>query len=98
MDYFQEVSSQWAPEKVVFLSVHVKGTTEAIRQTVDELGLTFTIPLDLDGAVCNVYAHGYPTTFFIDRNGIVRLIQDEVFHGPDAINNIITSLVSESET
>lgn len=98
MPHFQAVSEKWSTEEVVVLAVHVEGSKEVIQKIVDKFGLTFPIPLDSDGAVCDMYGRGYPTTFFIDRSGIVRVIHDEVFYGPDDINNIITSLVSESET
>lgn len=42
---------------------------------VREFGLTFPIPLDRDGSVSVRYAlRGLPTTFFIDRMGIIRSV------------------------
>ena len=42
---------------------------------VQELGLTFPIPLDRDGSVSARYMlSGLPTTFFIDRKGIIRSV------------------------
>ena len=42
---------------------------------VREYGLTFPIPLDRDGSVSVRYAlRGLPTTFFIDRMGIIRSV------------------------
>ena len=42
---------------------------------VREYGLTFPIPLDRDGSVSVRYAlRGLPTTFFIDRKGIIRSV------------------------
>jgi len=42
---------------------------------VHEYGLTFPIPLDRDGSVSVRYAlRGLPTTFFIDRKGIIRSV------------------------
>ncbi|MEZ4662144.1 MAG: TlpA disulfide reductase family protein [Caldilineaceae bacterium] len=46
-----------------------------VQAFVDELGLTFTIPLDADGAVGQQYnVRGLPTTFFIDRRGVIQQI------------------------
>lgn len=43
-----------------------------IQEYVDELGLTFAIPLDADYEVGDRYnVRGLPTTFFIDRNGVI---------------------------
>lgn len=42
---------------------------------VKEFGLTFSIVLDRDGAVSRRYlVTGLPTTFFIDREGIIRSV------------------------
>ncbi len=42
---------------------------------VDELGLTFTIPMDGEQEVGERYGvMGLPTTFFIDENGVIRTI------------------------
>jgi thiol-disulfide isomerase/thioredoxin len=42
---------------------------------VQEYGLTFPIPLDRDGSVSARYElRGLPTTFFIDRKGIIRSV------------------------
>ncbi len=42
---------------------------------VHEFGLTFLIPLDRNGSVSKRYQlRGLPSTFFVDRNGIVRSV------------------------
>ena len=46
-----------------------------VRRYVDELGLTFTVPVDSDLTVGSRYnIRGLPTTFFIDADGIIRRI------------------------
>src|SRR5512147_651046 len=47
----------------------------AALQFVQDLGLTFPILLDRDGAVSRRYRlRALPTTFFIDRGGIIRSV------------------------
>jgi cytochrome c biogenesis protein CcmG/thiol:disulfide interchange protein DsbE len=42
---------------------------------VSQYGLTFSIPLDRDGSVSTRYAlRALPTTFFIDREGVIRSV------------------------
>ncbi len=42
---------------------------------VREFGLTFPIPLDRDGSVSKRYQlRGLPSTFFVDRSGIIRSV------------------------
>ncbi|MCB0091244.1 MAG: redoxin domain-containing protein [Caldilineaceae bacterium] len=46
-----------------------------VQAFVDELGLTFPMPLDADGAVGQQYnVRGLPTTYFIDRRGVIQQI------------------------
>jgi len=52
----------------------------AARAFADELGLTFPIVLDRDGAASARYElMGLPSTYFIDRHGIIR---DVIIGGP----------------
>lgn len=46
-----------------------------VERFVDEFGLTFAIPMDQEMSVGQQYGViGMPTTFFIDRNGVIRHI------------------------
>jgi len=59
--------------RVVILGIDQGESAETIQPFVDELGLTFAIPMDVTmevGARYNV--RGLPTTYFIDRDGVIR--------------------------
>ena len=58
---------------VVFAAVDQGEDVDVIQPFVDKLGLTFTIPLDADGQIGLDYnVKGLPTTFFIDRDGVIQ--------------------------
>ena len=60
-------------DDVVFAGVDQGEKPEVVQSFVDKLGLTFTIPMDTDGTIgYNYGVQGLPTTFFIDRNGVVQ--------------------------
>jgi peroxiredoxin len=60
-------------DAVVFAGVDQGEKAEVVQSFVDKLGLTFTIPMDTNGDVgYNYNVQGLPTTFFIDRNGVVK--------------------------
>ncbi len=60
-------------DDVVFAGVDQGEKAEVVQSFADKLGLTFTIPMDADGAIgYNYGVQGLPTTFFIDRNGVVQ--------------------------
>ena len=60
-------------DQVVFAAIDQGEAAGVIQPYVDKLGLTFTIPLDADGQIGVDYnVKGLPTTFFIDRNGVIQ--------------------------
>jgi peroxiredoxin len=60
-------------DDVVFVGVDQGEKADVVQSFADKLGLTFTIPMDGDGAVGYDYnVQGLPTTFFIDRHGVVK--------------------------
>lgn len=68
---------QWAAQRfdgeVVFLGVDQGEPLGIVQPFLEEYGVTFTIPLDMDMAVGDRYnVRGMPTTFFIDESGVIR--------------------------
>lgn len=58
---------------VIGLNLTSQDSETDVRAFVQELGLTFPIVLDRDGSVSAHYQLlGLPSTFFIDRTGIIR--------------------------
>lgn len=83
MPLFQEVLEKAGSDKLQVLAVNSEPAEEVAAFQAD-LGLTFPLLLDPDGAVQRLYrVFGYPTTFVIDSDGVVRAIQigvvDEVW-------------------
>lgn len=59
-------------DDVVFLLVNLEETRERAEGMLDELGATMPAVLDREGSVAERYrVTGMPTTYFIDREGIV---------------------------
>lgn len=55
------------------LAVDFGETAEQVQGFLDEIGVLLPVLLDSDGAVQELYrVRGYPSTFIIDENGIVR--------------------------
>ncbi|HID54487.1 MAG TPA: TlpA family protein disulfide reductase [Anaerolineae bacterium] len=65
---------------------------EAAAQFARDFGLTFPILLDMDGAVSRRYQlQALPTTFFVDRQGVIR----EVVPGGPMKESLIQSKVAD---
>lgn len=68
-----EAASQHYAGDVVFLGVDQGEELAVVAKYLDELGITFTVPLDSDMEVGDRYqVRGMPTTFFIDAEGVIR--------------------------
>ncbi len=62
--------------QVAIIGVNQAEAPADVSRFVAGLGLTFPVPLDVDAATSRLYAvRSLPTTFFIDRQGIIRHIQ-----------------------
>ncbi|HYK74068.1 MAG TPA: redoxin domain-containing protein [Pseudoneobacillus sp.] len=65
--YYEEI-----PDDITILAVNIDPQLD-VQKFVDEMGITFTIPLDDDDLVSTEYQIiSIPTTFFIDTKGIIR--------------------------
>lgn len=73
MPELQKLSDQFSPNFHI-LGVNFDEPADVVGAYVEELGLTFDILLDPGGVVQDLYrVRNYPTSFFIDEQGIVRI-------------------------
>jgi peroxiredoxin len=84
---------------VVAVSVDQPNTQNTIRRFVDELGITFEILHDPAGDITRAYqATGYPETFVIGRDGVIRkkVIGAADWHS-DGNRALVRQLLAERE-
>ena len=71
MPLFEAVYSE--NSGIVVLGINYNEPANIIRRFVQERGITFPILLDADGKLAERFqVFGFPTTYFIDRDGILR--------------------------
>ena len=74
MPYLQERHESYSSDLVV-LAVNFDESVELVRSFTEELNLNFNILLDPGGNIQSLFQiRGYPTTYFIDSDGIIRAI------------------------
>jgi peroxiredoxin len=91
MPYFQSVSDEHVNGDLAIVAINCGETSQTVQSIVDSLKLTFPMLLDSDGKVCADYKHGAPTTFLIDKSGIIRAIKNDVFQNPEEIETMLDS-------
>jgi cytochrome c biogenesis protein CcmG, thiol:disulfide interchange protein DsbE len=84
MPALQQIYKDYSDQGLVVLGAHMtaQDSREAAASFVDEMGLSFLIPLDPKGEISRLYhVQALPTTYFIDKDGIIR---DLIIGGPVA--------------
>ena len=71
----QAASLRYA-DKIAIIGVNQVESVGLVAAFVSDMGLTFAIPLDAQGQVSRFYqVRSLPTSFFIDRDGVIRQMQ-----------------------
>jgi cytochrome c biogenesis protein CcmG/thiol:disulfide interchange protein DsbE len=79
------------PEDVVVLAVNVAEDVKKVSQFQKLNEFSFPILLDLDGKVANTFGvFGYPATYFVDKEGIIRYQQIGQMNETKLNNNLKT--------
>jgi thiol-disulfide isomerase/thioredoxin len=61
--------------QVHIVAVNQAESAATVQEFVDEFGLTLTIPMDAEQTAADRYnVSGLPTTFFVDRNGVIQRV------------------------
>jgi peroxiredoxin len=77
MPAFQEVSNEYSIEEVIFIGVNVtnQDNINNVLEFLEDKDVTFPILLDQTGSVTNAYdVYSMPTTFFVDKDGIIQKV------------------------
>lgn len=77
MPELQAAFEEYSNEGLTILALDQQEPSDIVREFFyEEMGLTFTPLLDTDSAVSDLYGTGmvYPTTFFIDVDGVVTAV------------------------
>lgn len=91
--YIQAVFNGWPNDKLEILAVSVEERAIFVQTFLNSKGLTFPALLDSDGAVSGTYqVPSFPTTFFIDADGIIKEIKSGSFKSQFEIETMLKSL------
>jgi cytochrome c biogenesis protein CcmG/thiol:disulfide interchange protein DsbE len=80
----EEIHRRYADQGLVVLAMNVQEKVETVAPFVQSEGLTFPILLDSDASTVRAYSTiAIPTSFFIDRRGVVSFIRVGPLTGED---------------
>jgi len=70
-----EAAAQRFDDRVVILGIDQGESPAVVAEFVEQMRITFPIPLDLNQDVGDQYnVRAMPTTFFVDADGVIRHI------------------------
>jgi len=73
MPVLEKIVREYGPKGVVFLGIAVDDTEEKMKDFIAKYGVTFPVGLDKTAAIQKSFGiYGIPTTYFIDRNGMIN--------------------------
>ncbi|MCD6452746.1 MAG: TlpA family protein disulfide reductase [Dehalococcoidales bacterium] len=73
MPSLQQVYEDTQGKELVMLAIHVGGNPTSVRQFMEEYNLSLPVLIDAKGTIAQQYnIRGIPTTFLIDKNGIIQ--------------------------
>jgi peroxiredoxin len=76
MPAIQDRFEHYSEQNLTVLAVNFDEPLEDVRRFGEEFELTFDLLLDPGGEIQRLYlVRGYPTSFFVDREGIIRAHQ-----------------------
>jgi cytochrome c biogenesis protein CcdA/peroxiredoxin len=92
MPEFQTAYDQYRADGFMILAVNDGETAEQINQFGADLGLSFPLVMDEGSSIQRLYAiSSYPTTFMIDRDGVITAV-----HSGPLIADQVAALIRES--
>ncbi|MGB8706760.1 MAG: redoxin domain-containing protein [Dehalococcoidia bacterium] len=95
LPYMQAVSDNWSGKGVVVLPIAVNTSErlDTVGEYITQNSYTFQVLWDAKGQAESLYSVStLPTTFFIDREGIIKKIQVGSFDDQASIESILNSL------
>ena len=90
--YIQTVYNSWSKDKLEILAVSGE-RAQFVQVFLDTRALTFPVLLDNGSVVKNNYrVASFPTTFFIDSDGIIKAIKQGRFNSQAELETMLNSL------
>lgn len=94
MPYLQQVHEEWAAEGLVLLAINIGGTSSQVKHFLQSHNLSLPVLLDTKQDVARRYGIQYiPTTFFIDKDGVIKAVRVGAFPNKEAIESDLNEIM-----
>ncbi len=94
MPYLQQIYEKWRDKGLILLTINLSETTFKVQQFMQDNSLSFPVLLDSNGEVGRKYnITAIPTTFFINKYGIIRERKLGSFISVEAIESSLAKIM-----
>jgi len=94
MSYIQEIYEEWSDKGLVLLAINIGESSSKAEEFLQSNNLSFTVLLDTKQAIAQRYhITGIPTTFFIDKDGIIQGKVIGAFQNKTQIEDGLTKII-----
>lgn len=94
MPYLQQIHDTYSAKGLVLLAIDIGEKTPVVEKFMTDLNLSMIVPMDTDAKVAKAYLIGaIPTTFLIDKDGVIRQKVIGAFPNVAAIENELKKIM-----
>jgi len=94
MPYIQEIYEEWSGKGLMVLAINRGESSSKVEEFLQSNNLSLPVLLDTNKAVAQRYnIRGIPTTFFIDKEGIIQEIIIGAFPNKEAIETRLNKIM-----
>jgi len=93
MPYLQQIYDQWQGRGLVLLAINIGENPSQVAEFMQSQGLSLPVLLDSGGRIAQQYGiRAIPTSFFIDKDGIIQDIRIGAFRSKAEIESSLSKL------
>ncbi len=93
LPFIQQIYDEWQERELVVLAIDIGESPSTVAEFMQNKELSFPVLLDSEMKVAAQYRVMYiPTTFFIDKDGIIQYIKVGAFQSQEEIESILSQL------
>ncbi len=94
MPYIQQIHEEWSGVGLILLAINIGESSSKVESFMQSYNLSLPVLLDTSGDVAQRYnITGIPTTFFIDKDGIIQERIIGAFLNKEAIEKHLRKII-----
>ena len=94
MPYIQEIYEEWSGKGLVVLAINIGESPSQVEEFMESQNLSFPVLLDTGKNIAQKYnIQGIPTSFFVDKDGVVQEKIIGAFPSKAAIEKSLSKII-----